>query len=154
MMIFGDLNFRIDMENAKCRQMIKNEELSSLQTYDQFIIEKKKNSNFADIVEGKLNFRPTYRYDINTNDYDTSKKNRVPAWCDRVLWRYNDIINQMLYERADYKMSDHRPVYSFFEINLFKNSNFDFSIKSEIQNTEKEVKIYLILEISSKMLYN
>ena len=50
MMIFGDLNFRIDMENAKCRQMIKNEELSSLQTYDQFIIEKKKSISLKHLV--------------------------------------------------------------------------------------------------------
>ena len=34
-------------------------------------------------------FPPTYKYIPNTNNYDRrpEKKNRCPAWCDRVLWR-------------------------------------------------------------------
>lgn len=35
---------------------------------------------FAGYHEGPLLFRPTYRYDIGTDTYDTSEKMRVPAW--------------------------------------------------------------------------
>lgn len=35
---------------------------------------------FAGYQEGPLLFRPTYRYDIGTDTYDTSEKMRIPAW--------------------------------------------------------------------------
>lgn len=35
---------------------------------------------FAGYMEGSLLFRPTYRYDVGTDDYDTSEKMRIPAW--------------------------------------------------------------------------
>lgn len=35
---------------------------------------------FTGYQEGPLLFRPTYRYDIGTDTYDTSEKMRIPAW--------------------------------------------------------------------------
>ena len=37
--------------------------------------------------EGELNFKPTYKYNDNSYDYDTSKKLRVPSWTDRILYK-------------------------------------------------------------------
>ncbi len=42
---------------------------------------------FRGYSEGLLDFAPTFKYDMFSCDYDTSEKARVPAWCDRVLWR-------------------------------------------------------------------
>lgn len=39
-----------------------------------------------DFKEGPLYFDPTYKYNFNTNDYDTSSKFRVPAWSDRIFY--------------------------------------------------------------------
>lgn len=38
-------------------------------------------------MEGKLDFAPTYKYDLFSEDYDTSEKCRTPAWTDRILWK-------------------------------------------------------------------
>lgn len=35
---------------------------------------------FSGYEEGPLLFRPTYRYDLGTDVYDTSEKMRIPAW--------------------------------------------------------------------------
>jgi hypothetical protein len=38
--------------------------------------------------EGELAFAPTYKLEKGTMDtYDTSAKQRVPSWTDRVMWR-------------------------------------------------------------------
>ena len=42
---------------------------------------------FRAFIEGKIAFAPTYKYDLFSEDYDTSEKLRIPAWTDRVLWR-------------------------------------------------------------------
>lgn len=42
---------------------------------------------FRGYIEGQLEFAPTYKYDLFSDDYDTSEKMRIPAWTDRVLWR-------------------------------------------------------------------
>jgi hypothetical protein len=35
---------------------------------------------FEGYEEGPLLFPPTYRYDVGTDNYDTSEKLRIPAW--------------------------------------------------------------------------
>lgn len=36
-------------------------------------------------VEEQIRFPPTYKFDVNTDTYDTSKKARIPSWTDRIL---------------------------------------------------------------------
>lgn len=35
---------------------------------------------FQTFQEGRIRFLPTYKYDIGTDDFDTSKKNRIPSY--------------------------------------------------------------------------
>ena len=45
---------------------------------------------FHYLREGTIQFRPTYKFDRgDTTDcaYDSSEKRRVPAWCDRIMFR-------------------------------------------------------------------
>jgi len=52
---------------------------------------------FDQFQEGTISFKPTYKYDLRSVNYDTSKKKRVPAFCDRILWRRNTKMNQLHY---------------------------------------------------------
>ena len=62
-----------------------------LLTYDQLFREMGKDTVFRGFVEGPIHFKPSYKFDPFTEVYDTSKKSRVPAWCDRVLYTPNGI---------------------------------------------------------------
>ncbi|KAM9900957.1 hypothetical protein OXX79_004818 [Metschnikowia pulcherrima] len=66
--------------------------------------------------EKEITFPPTYKFDNNTKIYDTSEKQRVPAWTDRILsLSKNKILKQDVYDcQEDIIFSDHRPVYSIF----------------------------------------
>lgn len=65
--------------------------------------------------EARITFPPTYKYDLNSDQFDTSEKARIPAWCDRVL-RKGDNIRQIHYDSAPLRFSDHRPVYATFQV--------------------------------------
>ncbi|BHF60605.1 Phosphatidylinositol 4,5-bisphosphate 5-phosphatase A [Sparganum proliferum] len=88
----GDLNFRsegIDKDGAE--RLIKAKRLDSLLEYDQLLRAMKEDLIFQDFLEGPIRFPPTFKFDKGTNIYDTSKKNRVPSYTDRILYMaHND----------------------------------------------------------------
>lgn len=69
-------------------------------------------------TEGPLHFKPTYKYDLGTSDYDTSSKGRIPSWTDRILFVPRPGAVQCLAYNADdsIRTSDHRPVYASFSV--------------------------------------
>jgi len=67
--------------------------------------------------EARINFLPTYKFDLGTDEYDTSEKARIPAWTDRIL-RKGASLRQLAYNSAPLKFSDHRPVYAVFQCNV------------------------------------
>jgi hypothetical protein len=76
----GDLNYRIDLPNDKCRSLIGDQDWKELINYDQLTVEKNKLNVFQDFNEAPLLFPPTYKYNIFEDTYDRSEKCRVPAW--------------------------------------------------------------------------
>ena len=62
-----------------------------------------------------MNFRPTYKLDINSDQYDTGTKRRVPAWTDRILYVKKEGFQCTAYN-SDHSLrtSDHRPVFASF----------------------------------------
>ena len=69
--------------------------------------------------EARITFLPTYKYNNGTDQYDTSEKARIPAWCDRVL-RKGSNLRQINYTTAPLRFSDHRPVYATFQCTISK----------------------------------
>lgn len=63
--------------------------LASLLPHDQLRRQQAKKQAFQQgWREGEISFLPTYKYDIGqTGVFDSSKKQRAPSWCDRILYR-------------------------------------------------------------------
>lgn len=112
----GDLNFRIQMSNWEIRSLIQSQQLENLLRYDQLLLAKHHgNPILSSYKECPITFLPTYKYDDDSQIYDTSKKQRTPAWCDRVLYAGDNLIPH-IYNRCEYTYSDHRAVYATFSI--------------------------------------
>ncbi|XP_027717656.1 inositol polyphosphate 5-phosphatase K isoform X2 [Vombatus ursinus] len=133
---FGDLNFRIE-DYGLCfiQESINNEEYSILWRKDQLNMIKKTDSLLQQFQEGPLLFQPTYKFDVNSENYDSSEKRRKPAWTDRILWRmkrellnnpgdsgkcdrFFSLILKNYESHMKYKISDHKPVTATFELEL------------------------------------
>ena len=82
--------------------------------YDQLNIFKEDLMEY-DIKEHNISFPPTYKYIKNTNNYNLLK--REPAWTDRILFKENNLIKSIIYDRIELNYSDHKPVFAIFEIN-------------------------------------
>lgn len=128
--LMGDLNFRINaltreqvlqhIYNDQCDLILKEDDLIiSFQNFNQNRKQQLENRHldmfFRQFQEGKIKFRPTYKFDIRSNQYDSSKKQRVPAFCDRILWKRNENIEQLLYDSVpEVDFTDHKPVIAHF----------------------------------------
>ncbi|XP_066327147.1 type IV inositol polyphosphate 5-phosphatase 9-like isoform X1 [Miscanthus floridulus] len=122
--LFGDLNYRIAMDDDdEARQLVGARKWSMLLENDELLLELCSGRQFDRWHEGHVAFAPTYKYRRNSDQLywcpdgvatGRDKQHRVPAWCDRILWRGKGM-KQVRYERCGgYRLSDHRPVRAVF----------------------------------------
>ncbi|KAK9298222.1 hypothetical protein QLX08_008380 [Tetragonisca angustula] len=126
----GDFNYRVDMDKDEMKEMIKRNEFDQILQYDQLKVQQEQGNVFKNFLEGPITFAPTYKYDLFSDDYDTSEKCRQPAWTDRVLWKRRKQVPDIdsptdwnpgkliHYGRAELKQSDHRPVIAFIDVDI------------------------------------
>ncbi|KAI0201141.1 Endonuclease/exonuclease/phosphatase [Astrocystis sublimbata] len=117
----GDLNYRIDtMSRDTVVFAVKANNLTKLLERDQLLVARRRNPAFRlrAFDESPIEFAPTYKYDVGTDNYDTSEKKRSPAWCDRLLHRGSGRIQQLDYRRHEVRVSDHRPVTGRFKFTI------------------------------------
>lgn len=139
---FGDLNYRINMPNDQCRHLIDSGAFDELLELDQLKSEMRQNGGaFYGFRENMVKFYPTYKFDKGTSEYDTSEKQRVPSWTDRVLYKSRDgkALQQLNYNSVmDIFVSDHKPVYSTFKSKIkFVDEKRKRDLAKQYYNTYK-----------------
>lgn len=93
----GDFNYRISLPREEVATLCKEGDLETLLSSDQlkvfafllkycfftskinlltFKTEQEANNVFQGFQEGPIRFLPTYKYDLFSDDYDTSEKSR------------------------------------------------------------------------------
>uniref|UniRef100_A0A915DMH7 Inositol polyphosphate-related phosphatase domain-containing protein n=1 Tax=Ditylenchus dipsaci TaxID=166011 RepID=A0A915DMH7_9BILA len=92
----GDFNYRLSEEMQSRREEVLQKCNSSspdqkcldiLKHHDQLKKQMGAGNVFFGFHEGEMKFRPTYKFNRGTSDWDDSPKMRVPAWCDRILYK-------------------------------------------------------------------
>ena len=88
-------------------EFLENEELKVFEKSDLYQF---------DIKESEFKFPPTYKFKKNSNLYNITK--RVPSWTDRILFKNNELIKQLEYDKIDLFLSDHKPIFGLFEVGI------------------------------------
>jgi hypothetical protein len=160
--IIGDLNYRIELTYEDCVATIQSKDVEKLNERDQLTLTRAEDAELAKLKEAGRKFMPTFKFDENSDVYDTSPKKRVPSYTDRVLIRrgrkrlavgnaqgvvrdltapeklnFPAIPKCVKYECGTCRFSDHRSVLGTFK----------FSIP--IVNEKKLAEVEAVLQFSS-----
>ncbi|CAG8565059.1 10268_t:CDS:2 [Acaulospora morrowiae] len=152
---FGDMNYRVEFTREEADEHIKKEDISALLLRDQLSHQLTGFPYFSKFKEGKIEFYPTFKFDIThrssrsslteskpepTNaSYDSGPKQRVPSWTDRIIFKtrlpQDSHVSKVEVERYGSHtnvigFSDHRPVTGVFLV------KFDWKLERERVNTE------------------
>ncbi|OZJ05244.1 hypothetical protein BZG36_02309 [Bifiguratus adelaidae] len=118
----GDFNYRVNLSNEEARYYLDQGDISPLLDADQLKTQMSGGRVFPDYEEGLITFRPTYKFDNGTDTYDSSEKQRIPSWTDRILYR-GDGLTQQFYDSVSLYTSDHRPVCALFDAEILQLDN-------------------------------
>mmetsp|Transcript_13038 Transcript_13038/g.23138 ORF Transcript_13038/g.23138 Transcript_13038/m.23138 type:complete len:841 (+) Transcript_13038:63-2585(+) len=125
----GDFNYRIHADHSveTVYKHVFANDLAWLRANDQLLLEQAAGRTFVGFKEAQIQFLPTYKFQTGTNNYDRrpEKKQRAPAYCDRVLWRdVNNSHARVLKYMSCPTMcsSDHKPVMAMFDVRVRERS--------------------------------
>ncbi|GER27917.1 Type I inositol-1,5-trisphosphate 5-phosphatase [Striga asiatica] len=124
----GDFNYRLfGITYDESRDLVSQRSFDWLREKDQLRAEMKAGKVFQGMREAIIRFPPTYKFEKGKpglGGYDSGEKKRIPAWCDRVLYRDNrtdptkecslecPVVSSIYHYEAcmDVTESDHKPV--------------------------------------------
>ncbi|XP_004925905.1 inositol polyphosphate 5-phosphatase E-like isoform X1 [Bombyx mandarina] len=96
----GDLNFRLGEPRAAVLRWIEQTQFPlppylphGLLHADQLTAVLEDGAAFRDFREAPITFPPTYKYDPGSQQFDTSSKQRAPAYTDRILYKSRTMAN-------------------------------------------------------------
>ena len=127
----GDLNYRIRGNRSMIDALLEHDMHDVLTHNDQLKWSLNQKLVGTAFIEPPLNFRPTYKYDFQSDVYDSSSKARIPSWTDRILHVPKGL--QCLAYNADnsVRTSDHRPVYATFVVELAFHAEHEVATPSK-----------------------
>ncbi|XP_075097369.1 type I inositol polyphosphate 5-phosphatase 13-like isoform X1 [Nicotiana tabacum] len=147
MVIFcGDLNYRLfGISYDEARDFVSQRCFEWLREKDQLRAEMKAGKVFQGMREAIIKFPPTYKFEKGKpglGGYDSGEKKRIPAWCDRVLYRDSRVAPSMecslgcpvvasilQYDACmEVTESDHKPVRCKFNIEV---AHLDRSVRRQ-----------------------
>lgn len=118
----GDLNFRLRNHSlVEVNDALKSGQSKSLLEKEDLIQMIRNKEAFTEFCEMDINFKPTYRYFVNIDEYSMGRK---PSWTDRILYKQKQKAPQCRIEGKQYKahqqylQSDHKPVSAVFTIQV------------------------------------
>ncbi|CAE8706480.1 unnamed protein product [Polarella glacialis] len=123
----GDLNPRLNAKRADVDEWIAQRQYEKCLACDQLL--PLLRADVGDVAAGlwphfeeaAITFPPTYKFDHHSDNYDSSKKKRVPSWTDRILWKRtgDDCIRSLSYGSVQScQVSDHKPIFAQFEVSV------------------------------------
>ncbi|PWA39931.1 endonuclease/exonuclease/phosphatase family protein [Artemisia annua] len=142
----GDFNYRLfGITYDEARDFVSQRSFDWLREKDQLRAEMKAGKVFQGMREALIRFPPTYKFErgkAGLGGYDSGEKKRIPAWCDRILYRDNRssptaecglacpvVASIWLYEACmDVIESDHKPVRCKFKVQV---AHVDRSIRRQ-----------------------
>ncbi|XP_054801924.1 type II inositol polyphosphate 5-phosphatase 15-like isoform X2 [Prosopis cineraria] len=163
MVVFlGDFNYRLDgISYDEARDFVSQRCFDWLRERDQLRAEMEAGNVFQGMREAVITFPPTYKFErhqVGLAGYDSGEKKRIPAWCDRILYRdsrsssmadcsleYPVVSSVLVYEACmDVTDSDHKPVRCIFTTDI---ARVDESIRrqefGEIIGSNEKIKEFL-----------
>ncbi|CAK7325999.1 unnamed protein product [Dovyalis caffra] len=166
MVIFlGDFNYRLDgISYDEARDFVSQRSFDWLREKDQLRAEMGAGNAFQGMREAVIRFPPTYKFEKHQPGlagYDSGEKKRIPAWCDRVLYRDSrsahsahvsecsldcpvvSLISQ--YDACmDVTDSDHKPVRCIFSVDI---ARVDESVRrqefGDIMKSNEEIRFII-----------
>ncbi|SCV05720.1 LANO_0H13696g1_1 [Lachancea nothofagi CBS 11611] len=138
----GDLNYRLQLPNEDVRRELSNPPSDDfpdkLLLHDQLTQEINAGVVFRGFKEPTVKFRPTYKYDHGTNNYDTSEKARTPSWTDRIVYK-GENLRPLAYSDAQLIASDHKPVYAAYRAQVnFTDEDIKSNLTKKLYSEYKE----------------
>ncbi|KAK1356385.1 type I inositol polyphosphate 5-phosphatase 12 [Heracleum sosnowskyi] len=142
----GDFNYRLfGISYDEARDFVSQRSFDWLREKDQLREEMRAGKVFQGMREALIKFPPTYKFEIGKpglGGYDSGEKKRIPAWCDRILYRDNrtkqetecslecPVVASILQYDACMEVveSDHKPVRCKFNVEI---SHVDRSIRRQ-----------------------
>ena len=72
MIWLGDFNYRIGLSSEVARALTKRRDLEKLYENDQLNLQMVAGLAFPFYNEARITFMPTYKFDLGTDEYDSS----------------------------------------------------------------------------------